>query len=65
MEDGEVRRSRNTATATATDSSSFFVLVSDTVHCGGQRRLFSSPRGSYCMLGLELRRWVPNFSISF
>ncbi|KAF7815016.1 uncharacterized protein G2W53_028985 [Senna tora] len=48
MEDGEVRRLRNAATAT--DSSSFFVLVSGTVHCGGQRRLFSSPRGSYCML---------------
>ncbi|KAF7826609.1 uncharacterized protein G2W53_017773 [Senna tora] len=42
MEDGEVRRSRNAATAM--DSSSFFVLVSDTVHCGGQRAtlLFSS-----------------------
>ncbi|KAF7839318.1 uncharacterized protein G2W53_007800 [Senna tora] len=63
MEDGELRRSCNAATAM--DSSSFFVLVSGTGHCGGERRLFSSPRGSYCMLGLELRRWVPNFSISF
>ncbi|KAF7832336.1 uncharacterized protein G2W53_014669 [Senna tora] len=42
MEDGEVRRSHNVATAM--DSSSFFVLVSGTVHCGEQRQLFSSPR---------------------
>ncbi|KAF7808364.1 uncharacterized protein G2W53_035107 [Senna tora] len=41
MEDGEVLRSHNVATAT--DLSSFFVLVSGTVHCGGQRGLFSSP----------------------
>ncbi|KAF7832779.1 uncharacterized protein G2W53_015112 [Senna tora] len=60
MEDGKVRQSRNAGTAT--DSSSFFVVVSGTVHCDGHGD--SSLSLVMEVLGLQ-RKYVSNFSISF